>query len=91
MSRYAIKIYEGCPVPTVLWSLTSLIGVLSGIMGVMGLIYVIFPTEETNPQFVLMCAVIGIPVCIISLVLRSFVDKMGQKQLLEKKSQNNME
>lgn len=88
MSRYVVKVYEGCPVPTILWNLVSIIGVFSGIMGFMGLIYVFFPTEETDPQFVLLSAAIGIPMFIICLVLRIFIDKLGQKQLQKKNGEN---
>lgn len=84
MSRYAVKVYEGCPIPTILWNTVSLIGLLSGIMGFTSLIYVFFPSEETNAQFVLRCAIIGIPLFIICLILRRFIDKLGEKQLHKK-------
>lgn len=88
MSRYAVKVYEGCPLPTILWNIVSLIGLISGITGFTSLIYVFFPSEETEPQMVLRCAVIGIPVFIICLILRRFIDKLGEKQLQKKNERN---
>lgn len=84
MSRYAVKVYEGCPIPTILWNVVTMIGLISGIMGFTSLIYVFFPSEETDPQFVLRSAVIGIPLFIICLILRRFIDKLGHKQLQKK-------
>lgn len=80
MSTIHIKVYEGCPVPTILWNTVTLAGFVGGIFGFMGLFYVFFPTGETNTAFVTKCAVIGIPVLILALIARVFIDRWGKKQ-----------
>lgn len=89
MSTLYVKVYKGCPVPTVLWSLISLIGVFAGICGFAGLYFVFFPTEETNVEFVRMAAIIGIPVFILALIARKFVEKLGEKQLAERQNRES--
>lgn len=84
MSRYAVKVYEGCPIATILWNIVSLIGLVSGIMGFTSLIFVFFPGEETDPQLVLRGALIGIPLFLVCLILQKLVDKMGRKQIQKK-------
>ncbi len=88
MNTLYVKVYPGCPVPTVLWSLVSLIGAFAGICGFLSLYFVFFPTEETNIEFVRMAAIIGIPVFIIALIVRKFVEKLGEKQLAKKQNKD---
>lgn len=86
MSTLYIRVYEGCPIATILWNVVSLIGFMGGIFGFMGLYYVFFPTEETNVAVVTLCAVIGIPVLILALIARVFINKWGKKKAAEKQN-----
>lgn len=89
MSTLYVKVYKGCPIPTILWSVVSLIGVFAGICGFVSLYYIFFPTEETNVEFVRMAAIIGIPVFILAFIVRKFVEKLGEKQLAERENKES--
>ncbi len=92
MHWYPVKVYEGCPVPTVLWNIVSLVNCASGIIGPLCLYYVFFPKEDTNPSIVLAGAAIGIPLFFICVLLRKPIDKLGEKQLnrlKERKGEGN--
>lgn len=54
--------------------------------GILGLYYVFFPTEETNMSAVTLYAAIGIPVLIIALIARVFINKWGRKKTAEKQN-----
>lgn len=80
MARYAIKVYKGCPVHSVCWNVISLIGFACGICGFLSLYYVFFPDTNTNSDFVLQTAVVGIPGFILCMIARKLVDRSAAKK-----------
>ena len=83
-NRYIVRTYKGCPIPTILWNVLTLVAYISGIMGLTTLCYVFFPEEDTNPKFVKKVSAVGLPIFIFCLIARRFVDKLGRKQLKER-------
>jgi len=86
MSTLYVKVYEGCPLATFLWSVVSVVAAIGAVFGFVGLFYVFFPTEETNVAAVTLYAAVGIPVFILALIARIFINKWGQKKVTEKKN-----
>lgn len=70
-----VKTFQGHPFYTLFWALLTVSGFLAGMCAAMGIYYWICPEQGIQHDVVVIFAIVGTPVAIVSFILRALVEK----------------
>lgn len=82
-----VKTFQGHPFYTLFWALLTVSGTLGGICAAMGIYYLICPTQGIQHNVVVIFAVVGIPVAVVSFILRALVEKKVRGKMEAERSE----